>query len=294
MPADRDISPFIQFVLHRLQVKTNVCSRQHSDSGYHLEPRTVVDYNLIFVTRGCVVWVVDGREHALADGDLVLVPPATPHRAYSLDPRVTLYSIHVEASLPGGRDVFSLLNPPEARRVQRGGRLDAYLRGAAKEWRRADQTLCRLMLSHWSRLIVPELLLEDARQGALRPQPIDPVVAEMLQELPLHIARPTALQELARQSGYTPQHLNRLFRRALGITPLQHLSRLRMERAASLLADGRWTVAGVARQVGFEDPYYFSRLFKRHFGRGPSRYREAAGSNSPSPDSSPPFNPAHS
>jgi two-component system response regulator YesN len=112
----------------------------------------------------------------------------------------------------------------------------------------------------------------------------------MLETLPRHIGRSTSLNELAKESGYTAQHLNRLFCRALGVTPLQYLGRLRMERAASLLSDGRWTVAGVARQVGFEDPYYFSRMFKRHFGRGPLSYREAAGSNSPSRDSSAPFN----
>ncbi len=290
MACSGAVSAFVEFVIHHLQVKTNVCTRQHSDSGYRLEPRTVTDHNLIFVTRGRVVWVMDGREVPLGRGDLLLVPPAFPHRAHSLTAGVSLYSIHVEASLPGGQDVFSLLNPPQVRAVERGRRLDAYLRGAAMEWRRADQTLLRLMLSHWSRLIVPEMLLEDARRGMLRPRPIDPIVAEMLEQLPRHISHPTALSDLARQAGYTPQHLNRLFRRALGITPLQHLGRMRMERAASLLAEGRWTVAAVARQVGFDDPYYFSRLFKQHFGRGPSRYREAAGSNSPSLDSKAPFN----
>jgi AraC-like DNA-binding protein len=62
-----------------------------------------------------------------------------------------------------------------------------------------------------------------------------------------------------------------------------------MERAASLLAEGRLSVAGIAQRVGLEDPYYFSRLFKQHFGRSPSDYRQAAGSNSPSADSDNPL-----
>jgi AraC-like DNA-binding protein len=290
MRSSGDIPPFVKFAIHNLHVKTNVCSCQQSDSGYRLIPRTVPDYNLIFVTRGRVVWVLDGREYPLTNGDLVVVPPDLPHHAHSLTSRITLYSIHVEASLPGGRDVFAMLNPPAMHSVPRGVRLDAYLRGAALEWRRADSTLCRLMLSHWARLIVPELLLHDARRNALCPRPIDPIVADMLETLPRHIGRSASLNELAKESGYTPQHLNRLFCRALGVTPLQYLGRLRMERAASLLSDGRWTVAGVARQVGFDDPYYFSRMFKRHFGRSPLSYRESAGSNSPSHDSSAPFN----
>jgi AraC-like DNA-binding protein len=285
-----DISPFVRFVIDNLHVKTNVCSHQHGNGGYRLMPRTVPDYNLIFVTRGQAVWVLNGQKYPLANGDLIVVPPDLMHHGHSLTSRMTLYSIHVEASLPGGRDVFALLNPPPMRSVPPGVRLDRYLRGAASEWQRDDPALCRLMLSHWARLIVPELLLYDARGDTLRPRPIDPVVSDVLETLPRHVGRATSLSELAKESGYTPQHLNRLFCRALGMTPLQYLGRLRMERAASLLTDGRWTVAGVARQVGFEDPYYFSRMFKRHFGRGPSLYRDSAGSHSPSPDSSPPFN----
>lgn len=251
--------------------------------------RTVPDYNLIFVTCGRVEWMMDGRAVPLKAGDLLLVPPGLRHSGRNLTRRIAFISLHMEASLPGGREVFSLLNPPEFRRVERGTRLDYYLRGAAREWRRTDGAAARLMLSHWTRLIVPELFLYDERCKTLRPRPIDPIVAEMLETLPKRLDRPTTLRELAKEAGYTPQHLNRLFRRSLGVTPLQHLGRMRMERAASLLAEGTWTVAGVARRVGFEDPYYFSRSFKQHFGRGPSQYRKAVGSDSPSAGSATPF-----
>jgi len=85
-----------------------------------------------------------------------------------------------------------------------------------------------------------------------------------------------------RVAGYTPQHLNRTFTRALGVTPLRQLTRLAEEHAASLLAEGTLTVKAVAAAVGIDDPYYFSRVFRQHFGRSPAQYRTAAGSNSPS------------
>jgi len=96
------------------------------------------------------------------------------------------------------------------------------------------------------------------------------------------IAQPTTLDDLAQLAGYTPQHLNRTFRRELGVTPLQHLTKLRMEHAAALLAEGKLTVKAIASAVACEDPYYFSRQFRQHFGRSPVQYRIAAGSNSPS------------
>ena len=91
----------------------------------------------------------------------------------------------------------------------------------------------------------------------------------------LFFSEPTTLDWLSERSGFTPQHLNRVFRGLLGVTPLQYLNRMRMERAASLLADGRLTIKAIAREVSFDDPYYFSRQFKQHFGRSPAQYRDA-------------------
>ncbi len=278
-PAAR---PFVEFVLRNAQIKTNVCSRQKHEHGYTLAPRTVPDYNLIFVRRGKVVWVIGGKEFVLGPGDLVLVPPSVPHEGYSQARRITLGSIHVEVTLPGGQDVFCLLIPPPFRHVRPGTRLDDYLRGAVAEWDRGDETQTLLTMPGWARLIVLELLRHDAGLGLLTQRPIDPLVSKILDELNRRLSRATSLRDLAERSGYSPQHLNRLFRRVLGVTPLQYLTRMRMERAAALLAEGRLTVSAVAGSLGYDDPYYFSRLFRQHHGRSPAHYREAIGSNSPS------------
>jgi len=296
--AANGVNPtFLDFVLRHAQVKTNVCSRQSSEQGYVLEPRTVPDYNLIFVTRGRVTWVLEEKPIPLRPGDLLFVRPGVRHRAHSQTRRITLSSIHVEATLPGGRDVFGLLLPPHCRSVCAGCRLDLYLRAASDEWDRRDHALTVLMLGNWSRLIVAELLLYDAGQRTLGQRPLDPLVSEVLDELNRRLNRPTELAELAAWSGYSPQHLNRVFRGELGVTPLQYLMRMRLEHAAALLADGRLTVRAVGARMGFGDPYYFSRLFKQHFGVSPDAYRRAAGgepagsSDSPSPDSAGPFRP---
>lgn len=293
MNARPPSSPLVDYVLRHMRVKTNVCTRQRWEHGYTLEPRTVTDYNLIYVTRGRVVWVIEGVDHVLTPGKLVLVPPHVPHRGYSKTRRVTLGSIHVEATLPGavsgGQDVFALLRPSRDHTFTKGTPLDRYLRAALDEFDRPSPWDTILMLQSWSRLIVIELLRQAHERNLLAPRPIDPVVARILAELPGHIARPVSLNELAEHAGYTPQHLNRLFRRTLGVTALQYLTRLRMDRAMELLAEGRLTVEAVAQAVGYEDPFYFSRVFREHVGRSPAQYRDAAGSESPAGDSAGPW-----
>ncbi|MGH7145377.1 MAG: helix-turn-helix domain-containing protein [Planctomycetota bacterium] len=280
--ADRDLQPLVQFALRHMIVKTNVCSRQKMEHGYLLQNRTVPDWNLIFVTRGQVVWVIAGVEQDLAPGDLVLVPPAVEHHAFSRTQRVTLESLHVEVTLPGGRDLFELIVPPRRQTVPARSRLDRYLRGALAEYDRPQPEVTRAVLPFWSPLILHELLRDNDRRGLLTCRDEDPLILGMLEELNRRIEQPTTLDELAAKAGFSAQHLNRVFRRRLGLTPLQYLLRMRLEQAAVLLRDNRRTVRGVAEAVGFDDPYYFSRMFRQQFGRSPAQYRAEQGSDSPS------------
>lgn len=281
-PVGGPSDAFLQFVLSRARVSTHVCTYQKLDGGYTLLLRTVPDYNFIFIRRGKVVWVVDDQEWPLEPGSLIVVPPGIKHYAFSRTKRVTIGSIHVTMALPGGQDAFELLVPARLRQVPANSRLDRYLEMWTDEWSRTDEQARRLTLAPWSRLITLELFREDAAAGRLEQRPLDPLVAEVLDELARRVGEPTTLDDLAALSGYTSQHLNRTFRRVLGVTPLQHLARLRMERAAAMLEEGALTVKAIASAVACDDPYYFSRVFRQHFGRSPQQYREAAGSNSPS------------
>lgn len=82
---------------------------------------------------------------------------------------------------------------------------------------------------------------------------------------------------LASWLGVGADQLTRSFRRATGTTPMARLVRLRMERAASLLATTAMPVAAVATATGFADPAYFCRAFRRAHGLPPGRWRRARG-----------------
>lgn len=271
----------VQFVLRHARVETFGCSRQSTESGYSLVRRTVPDYNLIFVTRGRPVWVLGDDPIHLKPQSLLIVPPGVSHHGYSETDRVTLLSLHVRATLPGGQDAFEVLELPRTQRVKRNGRLDRYLRGALDEFVGQLPRHDRLM-SGWCHLVVMEMLDDSARRGQRTPRAIDPLVGELLDELARRIGQPTTLDDLAAFTGFSAQHVNRLFGRELGITPLQYLTRMRMDRAGELLLENRLTVAAVGHAVGYEDPAYFSRAFSQHFGHSPSDHRAARDSDYPS------------
>ena len=78
------------------------------------------------------------------------------------------------------------------------------------------------------------------------------------------------ITQLAAQAGMSESYFFRSFRRRTGQTPRAYLARIRLDRAQALLRCSSLTVAEVARQVGYADPLYFSRAFRRAFGRPPS------------------------
>jgi AraC family transcriptional regulator len=82
-------------------------------------------------------------------------------------------------------------------------------------------------------------------------------------------------ETLAREFGCSPFHFHRLFSSTLGETPKRHVDRLRLERAAYMLAITNETVLSIALELGFQNHETLSRTFKRAFGLAPLAYRRA-------------------
>jgi AraC family transcriptional regulator len=82
------------------------------------------------------------------------------------------------------------------------------------------------------------------------------------------------LQALARGAALSPFHFHRVFRGALGETPLELHRRLRMERAAWSLLHEEVAVTDVAFAAGYETHESFTRAFRLHYGRSPSEFRQ--------------------
>jgi AraC-like DNA-binding protein len=86
-------------------------------------------------------------------------------------------------------------------------------------------------------------------------------------------AEPLDLDAIAAAAGYSRFHFVRAFREAYGLTPRDHLSRRRVERARDLLRTANLTVTEVCFLVGFSSLGSFSARFKTEVGMTPTEYR---------------------
>ena len=89
-----------------------------------------------------------------------------------------------------------------------------------------------------------------------------------------HVADNLNLDQLAAQVGLSKFHFDRLFKRAVGLSPSRYQINLRMNEARRLLRETKKSVVDVALDVGYTNPSHFAKLFRRENGLTPSEYRQ--------------------
>ena len=103
-------------------------------------------------------------------------------------------------------------------------------------------------------------------------------VAEAVEKLRLNWRNLHRVEELAMQAGISVSHFSTLFKKETGYSPVDFLIRQKLQHAARLLATTQEPIASVSSAVGYEDPFYFSRSFRKIMGCSPRNYRIQRGS----------------
>lgn len=81
---------------------------------------------------------------------------------------------------------------------------------------------------------------------------------------------------LAENLNMSLRQLQRQFKEETDATPTDFIRKIKLEEAAKLLVEGKQTIAEIAYSIGFSDPAYFSRIFKKHFNKTPTNFQENA------------------
>ncbi|WP_339249027.1 AraC family transcriptional regulator [Paenibacillus sp. FSL P2-0136] len=116
-------------------------------------------------------------------------------------------------------------------------------------------------------------------------QELHPLRADVLDQAVRYMhdsySRPFTLDILADTLGTSPRTLSRLFRMRLQSSPAQYLVQIRMDKARELLLGTEATLHDIAAAVGYPDAYSFGKMFKKHFGNSPVRYKNSVQAASP-------------
>jgi AraC family transcriptional regulator of arabinose operon len=134
-------------------------------------------------------------------------------------------------------------------------------------WNRIDAKILRNLFENFVRATM--------RQAFQKKEQVAPDrLLEIRSYLEQNFTARIRLADLARRAGWSEPHLCTEFRRYFGIPIIQFILQLRMSQANYLLRDQGRRVGEIADEVGYPDLFTFSKMFKRHFGISPKKFRE--------------------
>lgn len=110
-------------------------------------------------------------------------------------------------------------------------------------------------------------------KGAEEADVVNEGMAQLISYVDGHFAEGVSLSELAERFYINFTYASSLFKKTTGVTFSQYITELRMKRARSMLKDPALSIARISELCGYEDSYYFNKVFKKYYGISPSAYR---------------------
>ena len=252
-------------------------------------PHSLAFFDILLVTRGRGEFFLDGQRHPVRAGTVLFTTPGQVRlwNVEKLDGICLFFTddfikefLHDESFVhrlpyfqtePG--DAILALKPARARALRT--RLTA-MRKELANYKRDSVHLLRAQL-HETLIVLARAYAAAHRVPARRPT--HDAVSRYLELVERDVTRTHTVALFARELGVSPGHLSVLCTQHSGMGAKEHLDSALVTRARRLLLYTDDSAARIASRLGFADPSYFSRFFRRNTGVSPSAFRSAAGSS---------------
>jgi AraC family transcriptional regulator, arabinose operon regulatory protein len=243
----------------------------------HLRERPMgVDQAIfIYCVNGAGWCELGGSKRAISAGELLVIPPNAGH-AYGADENRpwSIYWVHAtgagmktllaELGVSAERPALSLGQDPQLVALF-GEVIDVLEHGyTPSHLLYASRVLGHLLgLMIWHR--------QQKWQGDPKPRRN---MAQSIAYMKRHLRQRLNVSHLAAMANLSMPHYSALFKRHTGYSPIDYFIRLRMHQACRLLDNTDLSVKEIADSLGYDDPFYFSRIFKALNDISPSEYRQ--------------------
>lgn len=208
----------------------------------------------------------------LSANQFAILPPDQPHR-YQADIKDpwTIYWVHFSGNKLGDLnrfvDIERYITPTDIRYNEQIIELwDEMYHTLEECYDMANLGYANLCLYHFISLFVfPE------KKAGTRAEPDK--ITEAIGFLKKNIHTTLTVEEIAARFNYSASHFSALFKSKTGESPMECFIRLKIHYACQLLDQSQLKIKEIAQKTGYEDPFYFSRLFNKIMGTSPNEYR---------------------
>jgi len=243
-------------------------------ADHHYRERTdgIEEYIFFYCTEGQGTIQIENQTYILRENEAFCIPRHTPHLYHASEENPwSILWVHFK-----GEDVQYF--PLEDRRtvrfssdhaVKRMHNLFDLLFDALEE----SYTLGNFIyISQVLSLILAETY-DREKTGDIREQSRH--ITEIIRYMYRHIGESLTLEQISLDFHLSSSYLNAIFQKNTKHSPIDFFIRLKMKKACNLLRSTDKYIYEVAQELGYTDPYYFSRIFKKVVGMSPKQYKNS-------------------
>lgn len=256
-------------------VPTDVGFFPHAAGHLRERPLGVDQSVFIYCARGNGWCEISGRYHAVKPGELLVIPAGTAH-TYGADD-VQPWSIHwwhAKGDLvPAFLHELDISAEHPVARIGEDPRLLALLEELLDAVEHGYTTL-QLICASQTLAHLMAVILRDHRTAPQEHPGGHQKIANTIAYMKQHLNRAMSLNALAALANLSRSRYMELFKQQTGYAPIDYFIRLRMHRACQLLDTTDLSIKGIAAELGYEDPLYFTRVFRSVNEKTPTAYRK--------------------
>ena len=233
------------------------------------------DNILIYCLRGKGWYELGKRRFEVGVNEYIIIPATKDYLRYGADEKDpwTIYWVHFS-----GRDMDTFNRSFEIGRFD-GPQPIIYNEKGLEIWHmmyhnleigysKENLTNTNMFLySFIATFLYPDRQMNEKKQDA------KDLITDTILYMQRELHRQLTVDAMAQNKGLSTSHFSSLFRKATGMSPLDYFIHLKLQKACLLLYSSDTKVKEVAKVIGYEDPYYFSRLFKKYMKVSPDQYR---------------------
>ena len=248
-------------------------------------PNGTDDWLIKYTISGFGRFAHHAGEIIVQAGDMVLVKPGTMHD-YGIAPNTDAWELIWAHFRPRPEWLEWLVWPEESPGLMRLSITDLTVRKRIERELFNVNSLARgkspRREAFAMNALEKALLLCDAQNPLVLPRTLDDERVNTVKDhLRQHMSEQFQSETIVQVSGLSRSRLYHLFAQQVGESPLEFLEFLRIDKAKQLLEVTAKSVQGIALEVGFEDPLYFSRRFRLRVGLSPRQYRTTVTARQP-------------
>ncbi|MET1057793.1 MAG: AraC family transcriptional regulator [Pedobacter sp.] len=230
-------------------------------------------YILIYCTEGGGVIYLNGIPYELYPNSYFIIPKNTPHRYHSNESNPwSIYWVHFMGDLSESIYGRSLENaepsvhpiPYDENRIKLFEQIYSIVEHGLNE---KEMEIMNFNMLHF---ISSLIYYKEANPSIYNTDSISNSILYMKQ----HLNGKFGIEDLAAQQHLSVSHYSRSFKQKTGSSPINYFNQLKIQKSCQYLYFTDRSIKEICKELGFDDQYYFSRLFKSITGSSPSQYKK--------------------